>query len=538
MEGAVRVGAVGNLVAAAAALLVGQRAALASAAEAELEPAAAGGGAKQPLRLWLLLYGLSGFIALSFEIAWFRLMDVGVKSTAYTFGSVLALYLLGLGAGSLVGGRRAERLERPLEAFLDLQLLLLVTAGGALALVARLPPQTPLYGALVDYWRSEAFFHLGADWSPRLLASLYGLFPLALFGAPTVLMGLSFGALQRAVQDDPRTSGRKVGLLQAANILGCTAGSLVCGLVLLERIGTAGSFFLLIALGGSVFLLVRARAAGARGLVPRAAAIGLGEDASAVSAIFPGEGERWRVSVNGLPHSWLPYEGIHTLLGAVPALIHPRPEDVAVIGLGSGETAWAIACRPETRSLRVFEIAASQKDLLRQVAEVAPFPSLVELLQDPRVRLEVADGRRALAREERRYDLVEVDALYLTSAGSGNLYSVEFFELCARRLKPGGLVCSQKPGRRVALTFAQALPHVVDFGNMVVGSNEQIALDSAAWLARLREPAVASRFDPDTLEGIAERLASARPGDRNPKARVGFDYDLFPRDEFGTPAGW
>ncbi len=35
--------------------------------------------------------------------------------------------------------------------------------------------------------------------------------PLALYGAPTVLMGLSFGALQRAVQDDPATSGRKVG---------------------------------------------------------------------------------------------------------------------------------------------------------------------------------------------------------------------------------------------------------------------------------------------------------------------------------------
>jgi spermidine synthase len=565
MEGAVRVGAVGNLVAAAAALLVGQRAA-AGPSEAEPGPETVSpGGAKQPLRLWLLLYGLSGFIALSLEIAWFRLMDVGVKSTAYTFGTVLALYLLGLGAGTLVGGRRAERLERPLEAFLDLQLLLLATAGGALALLTRLPPQAPLYGGLVDYWRSEAFFHLGADWSPRLLATLYGLFPIALFGAPTVLMGLSFGALQRAVQDDPRTSGRKVGLLQAANILGCTAGSLVCGLVLLERIGTAGSFFLLIALGGSVFLLVRARAAGARGLLPRAAAIGLvllalpanqalwarlhgitaqappsfiGEDASAVSAIFPGEGERWRVSVNGLPHSWLPYEGIHTLLGAVPALIHPRPEDVAVIGLGSGETAWAIACRPETRRLRVFEIAASQKDLLRQVAAIAPYPSLVQLLQDPRVRLEVADGRRALAREERLYDLVEVDALYLTSAGSGNLYSIEFFELCARRLKPGGLVCSQKPGRRVALSFAQALPHVVDFGNMVVGSNQEIVLDSAAWLARLRAPAVASRFDPDTLEGIAERLASARPGDRNPRARVGFDYDLFPRDEFGTPAGW
>ena len=178
-------------------------------------------------------------------------MDVGVKSTAYTFGTVLCLYLLGLGAGSLVGGRHAERLARPLEAFLDYQLLLIACAGAAVALVAGLPPATPVYGWLFDYWQHEPFFHLGADWNVGALARLYFLLPLALFGVPTVLMGLSFGALQRAVQDDPATSGRKVGILQAANIAGCTAGSLATGLVLLERIGTAGTVRLLVASSAS-----------------------------------------------------------------------------------------------------------------------------------------------------------------------------------------------------------------------------------------------------------------------------------------------
>jgi len=60
----------------------------------------------------------------------------------------------------------------------------------------------------------------------------------------------------------------------------------------------------------------------------------------------------------------------------------------------------------------------------------------------------------------------------------------------------------------------------------------------AAWLARLQAPAVAHRFDAATLFGIADRLSSASPGDRNPTARVGFNRDLFPRDEFGTPVGW
>jgi len=568
LEGAALTGAVANFVAAAAALAAGHRAVPVdeAAAKAPSPPAAPPVGALSAgsFRLWTLLYALSGFLALSLEIAWFRLMDVGVKSTAYTFGTVLCLYLLGLGVGSLVGGRRAERLARPLEAFLDYQLLLIACAGAAVALLARLPPATPVYAWLFDYWQHEPFFHLGADWNAGALLRLYGLLPLALFGVPTVLMGLSFGALQRAVQDDPATSGRKVGLLQAANIAGCTAGSLATGLVLLERIGTAGTIRLLVAVFGLVFLLVRARTAGlTRAFFVRAATLVLvllalpsnerlwkrlhgvtadappsfiGEDASAVSAIFPGEGERWRVTVNGLPHSWLPFEGIHTLLGAVPALIHPAPVEIAVIGLGSGETAWAVACREETRRVRVFEIAASQHRLLEQVSVVAPFPSLLELLSDRRVTLEVADGRQALARDERRYDVIEIDALYLTSAGSGNLYSVEFFELCARRLKPGGLLCSQKPARRVGLTFAQAMPYALDFGNMVVGSNEPLPIDPAAWEARLRQPQVARRFDAETIEGIRDRLFDAHPARRNPTARVGLNHDLFPRDEFGTPA--
>jgi predicted membrane-bound spermidine synthase len=590
MEGAALAGTAANLVAAAAALAAGHRDPAGSPARPEGQsrataasapfagdtgaPGTGSGsqvGVQDPtpsgsLRLWTALYALSGFLALSLEVVWFRLVDVGVKSTAFTFGTVLCLYLLGLGAGSLAGGIRSARLARPLRAFLDYQLLLLVLAGGAVALLARLPQGVPVYRWFVDYWQHDPFFQLGADWNAGALARLYALLPLALFGAPTVLMGLSFGALQRAVQDDPATSGRKVGLLQAANIAGCTAGSLVTGLVLLEKIGTAATLRLLVAGGGLVFLLVLARSSGpSRGLLARAAAVALvlaalpsndrlwkrlhgvsvdeppsfiGEDASALSVVVPGVEWRWRVTVNGLPHSWLPYEGIHTLLGAVPAVIHPAPADVVVIGLGSGETAWAVACREETRSLRVFEIAASQPRLLRAVSAVAPFRSLVELLSDPRVVVEAADGRRALAREDRRYDIVQVDAMFRTSAGSGNLYSVEFFRLCASRLKPGGLVCTQKPSRRVGLTFAEALPHAIDFGNIVVGSNDPIPIDTAAWVARLLEPEVSRRFDAGAIAGIRARLEEAVPARRNPAARIGLNHDLFPRDEFATPAGW
>jgi spermidine synthase len=570
MEGAVRWGAAANLAAALLAFVAGYRerapGAMPEVGSPPARSPAPGARRDGSFGLWLALYGISGFLALSLEVVWFRLIDVSAKSTAFTFGTVLCVYLVGLGAGSFVGGRRAGRLERPLVSFLDYQILLLAWAGAAVFVLVALPTGTPVYRWLFDYWRQDHFFDLGAAWSLGALLRLYVLLPVLLFGVPTFLMGLSFAALQRAVQDDPDTSGRKVGLLQAANIAGCTAGSLLAGLVLLDRAGTAFTLRLLVGAGAVAFLAVRACVSGSlRALAVRAVLVlavvaalpssqalwkrlhgvtvdeppsFIGEDASAVSVVVPGEAGHWRVEVNGLPHSWLPFEGIHTLLGAIPVLMHPDPEKVTVIGLGSGETAWAAACRPETRSVRVYEIAASQPELLREVTSVAPFPSLMDLLTDPRVAFVTADGRRALASSDERYDVVQVDATFRTSAGSGNLYSVEFFKLCASRLRPGGILCSQKPSRRVGLSFAEALPYALDLTNIVVGSNQPIAIDPARWQARLDQPEVRRRFPKDAILAMRERFAEAHPLRRNPEARVGLNHDLFPRDEFSTPAGW
>ena len=84
---------------------------------------------QQPFSLWVVLYALSGFCALALEVIWFRIIDVGVKSTAFTFGSVLCIYLLGLAAGSLAAGRFAPRLTRPLHTFLTIQCLILSYSG-------------------------------------------------------------------------------------------------------------------------------------------------------------------------------------------------------------------------------------------------------------------------------------------------------------------------------------------------------------------------------------------------------------------------
>jgi hypothetical protein len=507
----------------------------------------------------MMLYGLSGFCALALEILWFRVVDVGAKGTAFTFGTVLAIYLLGFGGGALLGASWADRLRRPLLVFTILQSSLLAYAGLGTVALAYLPVDTPLYSWFFGYWRAAQGFRLGTDQDLESLLRLYLVFPSLLYLLPTVLMGLSFPVLQRAVHDDPATSGRKVGFLQAANIAGCTAGSLLVGLALLRWLGTTGTLGLLLACG-LVFVAVGWRHHGPR---PSLVVLGVAlvallvalpdqqafwqrlhgrdggpalfdEDASSVAGVTPQGGPFWFVFVDGKSHSVLPYgDDAHTLLGAIPALIHPDPETAAIVGLGSGNTAWAAGCRPETRRIQVFEIASPQTRLLRALDQREDFPRLHHLLQDPRLVVETADGRHALQITDERYDIIEADALWPWSGYSGHLYSVEFFDLCARRLEPGGVVCTWAPTPRIAATFARVFPEAVDVGGILVGRLGPLPLDIATWTSRAESPEVRDYLGRHATRGVLRALRSARR--LVPPPDLALNHDLFPRDEFSTP---
>jgi len=519
------------------------------------------------LFVWMGLYAASGFCALALEIVWFRLIDVAVKSRAYTFGTVLAIYLFGAAAGSLAGSAIVHRVSRPRRAFLTCQCLMLAYAAAVLLVIAYLPPGTWLYHWYFEYWRRYDGFSLGQSGDLVSLSRLYMLLPLALYAVPTVLMGLSFPILQRAVQDDPRTAGHKVGVLQAANIAGCVAGSLLVGLVLLDRIGTLGTVRLLLAVGLG-FAAVGLRDGGGRVRFVALAAVLLAlgvalpspphfwarlhghagaaggpvvvdEDATGVGALTlnPWHAGEWQLSCNGKGQGALPFFEGHTLLGAVPAILHAAPRDVAIIGLGTGGTAWAAACRPETARVTVYEIFGPQRRLLDAFRGLELYAPLEGFLRDPRVGIEVADGRNALDHSPRQFDLIEADPIFPDRAYSGNLYSVEFFSRCARKLKPGGFVCTWAPTARIYASFHAAFPHVVGLENrsIVVGSNDPIPIEVEVWAARATSPGVASYLGADLSLEVLKRVQKCKPLVRTGRRAVDLNHDLFPRDEFLSP---
>lgn len=519
----------------------------------------------QPFGRWVALYAFSGFVSLSLEIVWFRVLDVTAKASAFTFGTLLAVYLLGLSAGTFSAARRSPAIRRPLAVFLWCQGGIVFATGLAHALLVWLPADWPGLAWLVSYGQSAYGvqlrpFAVTEAFSWWAFVAVYVGLPLALFGPSTFLMGFGFPVLQRATQADPVTSGRRVGVLQAANIAGCVLGSLVTGLVLIDAIGTSGVFRLLclgavlVALLGLGVTRDRRFAVLAAGLLalavafprrdalwlrlhgnPPAAESLVEEDAAGVTVLAP-RPDGYSMAINGRYNSWLPYGWLHTYVGALPALVHPAPEEVAILGLGSGDTAWAAGLRPETRRLIVFELASSTPRLLARVADRPGMERVKNFGADPRVTLVYDDGRRRLRADRRKYDIIVADAIDYDTSMSNNIYSVEYYQQVKESLKPGGLVCVVAKTPRIRAALSRVLPYTVSFGreDLILAGAEPIHIDAATWLARLRTEPIIDYLGRGRVREIAALIQQAAHGRAAPPT-ADVNVDLQPKDEFIRP---
>lgn len=550
-------------------------------ARAASEPEAAPSSGPFSFAGWALAAGLSGFIALGFEIAAFRLLGVLLKSTAFTFGTLLGIYLSGLGLGAALASRRVGRSRRPGVTFLTLQcgaalyiavstivLVSVLGAGHPVKLVRYLGTYDPVdvqatVGLLQRTGEAET---LAPFWD---FLFLYLGIPALLVGPPIFLMGASFPYLQRASHQTLGLLGARLGTLLASNIAGSALGALLTGWVLLPLVGTAATLRALVGLSAcfawplAATLWSSSRRASALATLTVAAGLGTAitlmpaagtlwarlhsttppqllyaEDGAGVSVLkTEGGSGQVGVYVNGLGQSWIPYGGIHTALGLLPVLLHPNPEAVLVIGLGSGATAFAAASRADVQQLVLVEIIGAQRDTLEQLTRVQPYPALTQLLTDPRITHRVGDGRAYIMRSGRQFDVIEADALRPGSAYSGTLYSREYFDLLLRHLAPGGLAVTWAPTPRVRRTFASVFPHVASFEDILVGSRTAIADDHD--LMRTRAAAMRPYFELAGLdvEALVARYLAARrvsvPGE--PRRFDDLNTDTFPRDEFARP---
>ncbi len=526
----------------------------------------------EPLRFtpaltgWSVQYALSGFAALSLELIWFRILETLIKSVSLTFAVLLAIYLGSMAIGTAFGtylcrasaGRSNRWRER---AFLVAQAILYGYTAVSMAVFINAIHRVPSLRFLWDYFGSyEPTIGL------RYSVYIYGVVPLFLLFVPTFLMGLSFSLSQSLIQTAYSEVGRKVGWLQFVNIAGSALGAWVVTWIGFPVFGTAMLLKSIAALGLVYLLLLFVRrywsllptllGAGALGLallaipanarfwqlingVPTAGQFLFHENESAVSVIkLSPDQKSGLVFVNGLGQSGMPYryDEVHTLLGALPVMMHPNPERVAVIGLGSAGTVNGIAGRAETRRIDCFEIANNQALVLAQYAAVAGDTAVSAVLTDPRLRLIFRDGRYAIRNQAERYDVIEADALRPSSAYSGNIYSREYFQLLRSRLKPNGIAVTWCPTARVLNTFRTVFPYVAYCDQLIlIGSNQPIQLN---WASTMRRAASSfsqrhyGRSGIDIQALLAQYQSKLRllPALTTTPAEI--NTDLFPKDEY------
>lgn len=495
--------------------------------------------------LWL--YGLSGFAAMAYQVAWTRALILSMGASTYAFSSIVAAFILGIAVGSLLISAWISRIRSPLA--------LAGLLEGIIALSALIV--VPLFGempGLVQRLRLAS----GATFESLLLAEaacVLGLLivPTFCMGAILPLVCAAYEAMRAAREPDgaqdasgrrSTTAGRSVGAVYASNTVGTILGAAITGFVLIPwssvgmqrtiviasalsgliatafvlrgpswrrdraRLGlglgwTAGIALALVAQPWSKAVMVSGPYLG-RGTSQRAKVVFYREGIDTTVAVTQSDEGIVSLLVNGKPDA---SNGTldrltQALLGHIPLFLRPGASDVCVIGLGSGDTAGAILAHGVER-VDVAEISGA-------VVEAATYFSDINnnALNDPRCALYRADGRNFLLTTDKTYDVIVSEPSNPWISGVANLFTREFFEIAKNRLKPGGLHCqwlhaySMSPDDFAAVlkTMSTVFSHIQvwDMGPNnfpIMGSDSPIVLDVESLYFTMQKPGVSASMN-------------------------------------------
>ena len=399
--------------------------------------------------------GVSGFTALGCEVLWTRVLAFFLGSTVYTFAVVLITYLGGISIGASVSGRVSDRAGA-----LGLLLGVIQVLLGALVLMA---PTILCYVFRARTPSTELFE--GACLAPvsdGLLAAGAGLF------LPALLMGATTPAAMKWFLAWRGSTGQTVGSVLAANTLGATLGPAVVSFALLPRLGVQHTLLILaglnIATGLSLMVLSHTRSPWptrmslgiAAVLLVVAGRFWLGNpvhqylrDRALGDVTDIRDGPDCTVTVS--QHRGAPLLTINgtpmasTCLGMklrahLPMLLHDDARHVLVIGFGTGTTAGTVATRypgTEVDCVELSPTVVSMADRFRHGNH--------DVRRNPRVQVIIEDARHYVARSDKLYDAIIVDAPHPFASMASALYNREFYEACGERLAESGVLLQWIP---------------------------------------------------------------------------------------------
>ncbi|SEM43416.1 spermidine synthase [Bradyrhizobium sp. OK095] len=463
------------------------------------------------LRLTITLF-TTGLLGITFEVLVVRLAAQVMEDTVYTFAGLLAAYLLGTAAGSLLWQRTGRNADDA-----NLRGLLATTAFACIATAVL----APYAGRLVE---TVAF----ADVFGELTVAI------ALFLVPATAMGALFGLLAQRVSDQRGSVGSAVGI----NSLGACIAPLVAAQFLIPTLG-AWTALLAVALG-YLLLLPPGRSALLWSAAPAISTLVLWLNPAPSLTRVPANGALLAVREGPMATAsvvddaagtrYLEVNGHFRMGGTsstrsdyrqamLPLLLHEAPRHALFLGIGTGATMVGGAQMPG--------VSVHGVELSREVVELLPWFVNPAPASVPRVT--VADARRYVAADMSQHDVIIADLFHPALDGSGALYTVEHFEAVKHRLAPGGIFCQWLPLYQLDLPSLRAIVRgfldVYPDGSAwlnhysvrtpmlaLIGTRDGRHLDTGALAARLRDPATARIVQPLGFETPIDLLGQYLAG--------------------------
>ncbi len=433
-----------------------------------------------PWSLLLAAAFFSGGVTLGLEVLGTRMLALVHENSIYSFATVLAVFLVGLGVGA---GEVRRLLSRGLSPA--------IIAGtgwlGAGASVVAMP-------ALFNTMTSGLRYAGGTEGLMRHEIAI-AVLALATMLPAAILAGSVLPALMEMCGEmggRTRSTGSALGALLCANTLGAIAGPIVAIFLVGPAVGLWWGIVLfglaMFAAGEATLsgwlrvrlpLRIAWYAAGAVGVLllqpgdlprvriaPDEKVVSLREGPFGTVAVVERGGHRRLMLNNYYVLGGTASTGEERLAGHLPLLLHADPQRVAFLGLGTGITASAALFHP------VREVVAME--LVDEVVESARedfHEANLGVLEDPRVRAEVEDARTGLRRSTGRFDVIVSDLVVPWRRGEAALYTKESFQSARDALDDGGIFCqwvplfqlSREAFLSIAATFLDVFPETLLF---------------------------------------------------------------------------
>jgi spermidine synthase len=506
----------------------------------------------RPKRLLLAAMAASGASAMVYEVAWTRTLSLVYGSSVYGTSIMLSTFLVGIAGGSALASMVIKRKVRPATPNI-LGWLLAGSAGGAFVslLVARNLPFL-----FINLYRSFPERDL------TLFVTQFVVSVLLMLPATVCLGAMLPFATSISSASSTAELGRQVSWLYTSNLIGSAAGAVIAAGLLMGNFGiehsvrAASVFALLVAL--TLVAASRGTRFSAVGVTMLAGAVlftlgidpsgepvakgfgfyndphaydqydtqGLRDLVAAHQLLYYRDGPTATVAVQQVErYLLLKINGktdasngpgdtdTQLLLGHLPLMVADA-DDVAIIGWGSGMTAGAVLSHDVER-VDAFEIEPA-------VIEASRFfeKQNANALDDPRIRMVVGDARSYLLREDQTYDLIVSEPSNPWITGVANLFTQDFFELAASRLKDDGIVSqwfhlygmTEDSTRCLIATFRTVFPHTLVFKDrdlILLGSRHPIRFDIPRMKRLFEDPDIAKnlslthvRYPFDLLAGL------------------------------------